>query len=425
MSKVTERTVLLIAFQFPPMRGSSAIQRTLRFAQHLPKFGWRPIVLTASPGAYEEVSNPAEDDTGPMEVHRTRAFDAAKHLSVLGRYPRWLAMPDRWSSWKFSATLAARRLIREKQVDLVWSTFPIATAHQIGLSIARSSALPWIAEFRDPMWQGEAYPPDPHVNAVWRQLEGKVFESARRVIVTTPGAARDYRSRYRQFDADHIRIVENGFDESTFASAESRIRIRDARPPDPDRRLMLLHSGVVYPSERDPTCLFDALVAMKSRSDPAARRLRIVLRASGSDARYRNMIDERKIGDIVSLEPAIDYVSALEEMLTVDGLLILQAANCNAQVPAKIYEYFRAGRPIVALTDPVGDTAETLRHAGAGLVAPLDSAAGIAAVLTEFVRRTDARQWHPMAAAAVAGHSREHRTAEIAAIFDETMATAH
>ena len=106
-------------------------------------------------------------------------------------------------------------------------------------------------------------------------------------------------------------------------------------------------------------------------------------------------------------------------MLTVDGLLILQAANCNTQIPAKIYEYFRAGRPIVALTDHAGDTAATLRRADAGLIASLDSVAGIAAALAEFVRRTDAGQWRPMTAAAVAEHSREHRTAEIAGIFDE------
>lgn len=46
---MASRTALLIAFQFPPMRGSSAIQRTMRFAQHLPKFGWAPVVLTATP----------------------------------------------------------------------------------------------------------------------------------------------------------------------------------------------------------------------------------------------------------------------------------------------------------------------------------------------------------------------------------------
>ena len=51
------RRVLMIAFQFPPFAGSSAIQRTLRFVQHLPKHGWQPIVLSAWPAAYEATSD--------------------------------------------------------------------------------------------------------------------------------------------------------------------------------------------------------------------------------------------------------------------------------------------------------------------------------------------------------------------------------
>lgn len=414
---MADRSALLIAFQFPPMRGSSAIQRTLRFAQHLPKFGWKPVVLTATPGAYEAVSSAADSDTGSIDVHRARALDAARHLSLLGRYPRSLAIPDRWITWKYSAVPAALRLIREKQIDVVWTTFPIATAHEIGLAVERRSGVPWVAEFRDPMWQGD-YPPDPRVNRAWKDLESRVFQHARRVVVTTPGAARDYRTRFPDYDGDHIRVVENGFDEDAFAVAESRIRLRPAAAPAPGRRLTLLHSGVIYPSERDPTCLFDALASLRSAGDPAAGRLELKLRASGNDALLQRMIKERQIEDIVQLEPAIDYVSALEEMLTVDGLLILQASNCNAQVPAKIYEYFRAGRPIVALTDPAGDTAATLERAGAGLISTLDSVDGITAALREFVQRTDAHQWAPMSASSADQYSREHRTAEIAEIFD-------
>jgi glycosyltransferase involved in cell wall biosynthesis len=414
---VASRTALLIAFQFPPMRGSSAIQRTLRFAQHLPKFGWTPVVLTATPGAYEQISSGSADDIGGMEVHRARAFDAAKHLSLFGRYPRRLAIPDRWATWKFRAVPMALRLIREKRVDVVWSTFPVATAHEIGLAVAQRSGLPWVAEFRDPMWQGD-YPPDPRVNRAWKVLETKIFDRARRVIVTTPGAARDYRTRYPDFGESNINIVENGFDDAAFADAESRIRSRNPETPIAGRRLTLLHSGVVYPSERDPTCLFDAVASLKAQGDPIAARLALKLRAPGQEALFQGMIDQRGIADIVSLEPAVDYVTALEEMLTVDGLLVLQAANCNSQVPAKLYEYFRAGRPIVALTDAAGDTAATLRRAGSGLIAPLDSVEGIAAALREFVQRTEAREWRLPTREAASEHSREHRTAEIATIFE-------
>ena len=56
-------------------------------------------------------------------------------------------------------------------------------------------------------------------------------------------------------------------------------------------------------------------------------------------------------------------------MLTVDGLLVLQAANCNDQIPAKTYEYLRAQQPLLALTDPAGDTADVIRRAGIDTIA--------------------------------------------------------
>ncbi|MBV6422442.1 MAG: hypothetical protein NAOJABEB_00223 [Steroidobacteraceae bacterium] len=415
---MADRTALLIAFQFPPMRGTSAIQRTLRFAQHLPKFGWRPIVLTATRGAYEVANPSTERDAGAIEVHRALALDAARHLSIFGRYPLALAPPDRWRTWKYAAVLAALRLIREQQVRVVWTTFPMATADEIGLAVAQRSRLPWEAEFRDPMRQGD-YPPDPRVNRAWKGMEERIFSRASRVFVTTPGAARDYRTRFPGFGESRIRIVENRFDENAFAGAQSRIDSRPTTPAGPGRRLTLLHGGVINPSERDPTCLFDALPSLKAGNDAVAGRLSLRLRAAGRDDLYRTMIAKRGIDDMVSLEPAIDCVSTLEEMLTVDGLLILQAANCNSRVPAKLYEDFRAGRPIVALTDPAGDTAATVHATAAGLVSPLDSIAAIAATLREFVRRSDAQEWRVMSRAAAGCYSREHRTAELAELFAE------
>src|SRR5690606_30377962 len=133
---------------------------------------------------YEQVSTGADSNTGSIEVHRARALDTARHLSLFGRYPSRLAIPDRWVTWRYSAVPAALRLIHERHVNVVWTTFPIATAHEIGLAVERRSDVPWVAEFRDPMWQGD-YPPDPHVNRAWKRIESQVFRRAARVVVTT------------------------------------------------------------------------------------------------------------------------------------------------------------------------------------------------------------------------------------------------
>jgi hypothetical protein len=104
-------------------------------------------------------------------------------------------------------------------------------------------------------------------------------------------------------------------------------------------------------------------------------------------------------------------------MLRADGLLIMQASNCNAQIPAKLYEYLRAGRPILCLSDPSGDTVAVLRRAGLGAMAPLDDSAAIARLLERFISapaslRTIAD------AGVVDAASRVRRTETLAALLD-------
>src|SRR5204863_7150606 len=113
---------------------------------------------------------------------------------------------------------------------------------------------------------------------------------------------------------------------------------------------------------------------------------------------------EQGLDDIVFLEPAIPYRDALAEMLAADGLLIFQAANCNHQIPAKIYEYLRARRPMLILTDAAGDTAAVVRAAGIDTMAPLDSAEAIERLLVDFIERIRAGRAPIAADAEIARH---------------------
>ena len=90
-------------------------------------------MLTAHPRAYERTSDDLSKDVpAGIAVERAFALDTSRHLSFAGRYPAFLARPDRWMTWRFGGSRAGVRLIRERSVDVIWSTYPIATAHVIG-----------------------------------------------------------------------------------------------------------------------------------------------------------------------------------------------------------------------------------------------------------------------------------------------------
>ncbi|WP_300284343.1 glycosyltransferase [Nitrosomonas sp.] len=374
------KRVLMIAYHFPPMHGSSGMQRTLRFARYLPDHGWEPIVLAPSPRAYQQTdSGQLADIPQQVRVHRAFALDTARHLTVMGRYPRVLALPDRWVSWWLGAVPAGWALIKKYKPDVIWSTYPIATAHLIGLSLHRLTGIPWVADFRDPMVQPD-YPADPLTYRAFERVENKTVEHCSRAVFTTPGTLKDYQARFSHIPSSRFHLIENGYDEFSFASIIPSVN-QTSKPG----RITLLHSGIIYPSERDPTCLFDALSALLKRNVINADSLHIILRASHHENYLQSLINRFEIGSIVSLAPPVSYNEALAEMLAVDGLLLLQAANCNNQIPAKLYEYLRAQRPILALTDPAGDTAEKLKNMGIDTIAPLDSKEAIVEGLNRFL----------------------------------------
>jgi len=420
----------MIAFHFPPCAGSSGLQRTLRFVQHLPSLGWEPVVLSAHRIAYARTSDDLMPQIPPQtKVLRPFALDTARHLSVAGRYPGFLARPDRWQSWRLPAVASALHLARRLRVDALWSTYPIATAHSIAASVHRHTRLPWVADFRDPMAQ-DGYPADPLIWQSFAAIEQRTLPVAARSVFTTPSAAEMYRQRFPLLAPERIAVIENGYDEEAFAQAE-----RDApeAPPAPDHTITLLHSGIVYPSERDPSQLMKALAVLKAQHVIGAGRFCVRFRASEHEDLLQRLAAEAGVSDLIQIAPPLPYNDALKEMLQVDGLLLLQASNCNEQIPAKLYEYLRARKPIVALTDATGDTAKSLARCGISAIAPLDDADGIARLVTRFV--ADPRSRGPWLATeqAVLQASRRSRASDLARLLEavsseparSTQATAH
>jgi glycosyltransferase involved in cell wall biosynthesis len=324
-----------------------------------------------------------------VHVHRAYALDTARHLSVLGRYPKFLALPDRWWTWYWAGSRAAMSLARKRRFDLIWSTYPIPTAHRIASRVARNTGIPWVADFRDSMVD-QWFPGEPARRKWHESIEADTVRHARALVVTAPSTKELYRSRYPGLGEENVVCIPNGYDESILAEVES------AAPayPGPGARIKLLHSGILYPVERDPSSLFQALASLKRSGTIDADSLRVVFRGSRYDDRYRPVLARLEIDDIVSLEPGVDYREALKEMYASDGLLLMQSATCNHQIPAKVYEYSRVGRPLLALTDAGGDTAGYLETASYGHVVALDDAEEIARGLTRFIesiRRGDTR----------------------------------
>ncbi len=404
------RKVLIVAFHFPPHVASSGFLRALKFCRYLPTHGWSTVVLTANPRAYEKLDD-SQLHQIPADTPVVRAFalDTSRHLSLGGRYPRWLALPDRWVTWCFGAVPAGLFAIYRRRVDAIVTTFPVASAVLIGWILHRLTGRPWVVDLRDSMTE-DNYPSDSLTRRVYRWIEGRAVRRSSRLIFTAPSTIRMYLERYPRLDPQKCVLIPNGYDEEDFA----HLSFDGAGKTRADRPLRLVHAGLVYPEERDPRAFFRALARLKKEARVSAATLRIDLRAAGSENYYSGLLRELGIDDLVHLLPALPYRQALQDAADADALLLLQAASCDHQIPAKAYEYLRLRKPILALTTQTGDTAALLQQTGGSTIVELADEQAIYRALPEFLeslRRGD----HPLPdAQRTLGFSRRRQAEELA-----------
>ena len=409
------RTALLVAFHFPPQFESSGMQRTLRLAQYLPEFGWKPVVLTVTGDVYES-SAPESLANIPahVQVERVACFDAKVRFSVAGRYPTLLDIPDRWFSWIGAALRQMPEIMAHHKPDLVWSTFPIASAHAIGAKIQHRYGIPWVADFRDPMLQHD-FPAGWLRRHVVARIERSAARRARFITTTTPSSSASLRNKYARRE-EQVLTIENGFDDS-IGLLDNYGKMDRLNPG----KITLLHSGIVYPDLRNPRPLLEALKTLKASQSEFAETLRLRFRAAGHEEFLRSEVRARNLEGLVQIMPPIPYREALEEMSRADGLILMQGASANRQIPAKLYEYLQARRPILGLTSRDGDAATTLLGLGYRDIAPLESVDEIVTALPDFVTALLAGEGYVAETNRILSKTRRAGAKQFASLFDAAL----
>lgn len=412
---------LLVAFHYPPEASSSGVLRTLKYTRYLGRFAWRLTVLTVNREAYE-IRDPGLERQIPAEVRviRTPFVNTKWRFSIRGVYPSILAVPDAWIGWWPWAVAAGRRLMKRERIDLIYSTSPHATAHLVAFALARGTGVPWVADFRDPWYED---PPEPGVsrisNGAARWLERCVIRAADRVIGTTTRLRDTLAMRYPEEPGEKFVAIPNGYDEADFTNV--------SLPAEASRDdLLIVHAGSINPYFRDPRPVFAAVreAADQGLLDPGKVRFRFL--GAGPFGESPEMVGALRAAGLteqVEFRPRVAYDVALGELMKADVLLLLQAsADTVDLVPAKLFEYLRAGRPVLAVVSS-GSSGEVLEEVGGGWIAdPAVPGALRGAVAAAYATWADKRL-HEMTARpeALRRFSRERLAGELARQFESLL----
>ena len=419
------RKVLIIAYYFPPM-GLSGVQRTVKFAKFLPKYGWKPTVLTVEPTGYYAFDDTLlkEAEEAGVKIVRTLSYDVNRLLrkqgvikmpsermrKVLQFFGDLFFIPDTKIGWKSIAVKAASELIERERFDLLFATAPPQTDFLIGAALKRKFEIPLVVDYRD-AWLDYPfkYFPTP-LHRLWHaHLEKRVLKAADKVIVTHRRVKESILRRHKTVDYKEVIIISQGFDIEDFPPTNSEKHIKPVK-------MKITHAGTFY-AERNPVTMLHALANVLQANPKIRGRIEahFVGNAREED---RQLVKKLDLQNSVHFLGYLPHRECIKRLVESDVLWFV--IDNDYQTPGKLYEYFGSRKPLIAsLVD--GYTKQIVKESGAAICVSLkDVAAHELAILEQF-KRFELKKLERVQESFAAKFNRSTLTAELAKQFELLM----
>ena len=380
------KNILIVAYFYPPL-GGAGVQRTLKFAKFLKKFGYNVFVLTVNneKGTIKDESLKLESTDG-IKVFRAmqkenfvvnfilnrkvtdvkidkneikNKEDATKKTSditfkskikkkvkihLLNIY-RNMYIPDDKISWKKDAVRVGLKIINDEKIDIIYSTSAPYTGHLIAYELKQKSKLPWIADFRDQWVANPFVNYSTYAKIKNEKMEKMVIEKANAVVSVSKPIIDEFTYRYKDESVDKFKVITNGYDEEDFD---------DFKIDRVSKKYIITHNGTLY-GKRSPKNFLIAvdklIINKKIKQDELTIRF---VGQIGKDAqedirfflaKYDNIIE------FISYLPHKESLKKLEESTAT--LLIIEAGlGSDGIYTGKLFEYIRSGRDIVGIVPP-------------------------------------------------------------------------
>lgn len=386
----------------------AAVYRAHKFAKYLPRFGWKPYVLTVDRSFLYFIDKSLLNDL-PKEVEILRA----KHIDLsfsglksLFREPvadsgslegptssdltaklrgdnvnfiksaidklmdEFLFLPDRYITWYPFALNMAKGMIDSKGVDVIYSTAPPFTPHLIAMALKRRFKIPWTADFRDVETKEERKELRPWrfksgINSI---IEKKVMEKADLILTTCEEARELFLSKYNEIADNKIIRIMHGADSEILYGAKSSEK---------SKKFRVIFSGEFQKAYS--TKFFEFLKVIFSRGLFEKENIEVLIVGSIK----RNVFLKKRI-EFLGLDEVVKFIDYLslkdyfDMLLSADAALLPSALKYKIQI--KLSDYLFAKKPIIAF-DVTNEVRDILKESGLGVFVPNEVEEGVEVIL--------------------------------------------
>jgi hypothetical protein len=389
------KRLAIVAGHFPPSN-LTAVHRARLWAQHLPEFGWEPVIVTTHWKYYEEILEPelCQLLDPHLEIIHTKALPT-KPFRLVGD------IGIRSFYWQLTAlkTLAARG-----EIQFVHVTIPSNYSALLGGLLYRKYRIPFGIDYIDP-WVVE---PDrktgSYLSKQW--LSGKLATWLEPVAVRNASLITGVAPLYYEGVLErnpHLRhqcvtaAMPYGASDKDYD-----LVAKLSRQPFLFRRgdglFHMIYAGAMLPNayavlER----FFQALAMLRDRGAEVMDRLRIHFVGTGrtpTDPKGHNVQPiARRFGleHWISEYPhRMGYLDVLNHLMHASAVLIIGSTEPH-YTPSKIFQAVQAKRPILAVLHENSTAVRVLRESRAGWVVTVTEhrfpeKEELASVLERFVR---------------------------------------
>ena len=349
-----------------------------------------------SPGAAKATTN---GGTAPAQPQRSRGGPLRAALRFISDL---LVVPDRHAMWALGGVGRGVFLPRP---DVIVATAPSFVNLVVARLLSARFGVPYVCDLRDPWHDNPFRREQSGAMLAWGSwLERFALSRASRIWAVTAEIQDQYSVRPDLVPSDCISVVANGYDEEEWSEVVPSCAKRE--------HIEILHAGNFY-GVRSPVPFLEDLGRMlRDLTEPFSKPIRVRF-IGACDPLLRPRIEaicvKYGLQENVSMEPSVELRSAIQAQLDTDLLLLMghRSDKPVTQIPLKLYEALRAGRPQLAYFQKNSAPAQfARRHPELGIhLLDLDDAESRPNALERILRDYD-RDPAPIDTTAVATYER-------------------
>lgn len=374
------KKILIISPHFPPSN-LTAVHRARFFANHLPAFGWEPVILTVHEKFYEEPPDWNLHGLLPKDL-RVEKVNAMKitHPRIIG---------DIGLRAFFSIYKKAKQLIKEENIHFVYITIPSFYGALWGRWLHEKTGVSYGIDYIDP-WV-HAFPGSEKIlSRHW--LATKVSAWLEPIAVKKAslisGVAASYiegviaRNPFLKKQCEFV-AIPYGSERSDHEAVES-MHLKPYLFEKNATKFQLVYAGAMLPrayallervfeairvhTEIFRNVEFHFIGTGKSPNDASGYNIRAMAERYG--------LWERQIFEY---PVRIPYLDVLVHLNAADGVFILGSTEPH-YTPSKVYQAVLSRKPIFALLHHASTGVGVIRNSNAGIVLDFKNANEIASI---------------------------------------------